>query len=305
MTSPTHSNPAFCNGEHEPNQPENSMWNPGVYSRCASHVRRQEDTSVTSQSLPIEPCYLSMPPYPVAVLEDGVVWDRFDQICNAACCRFEGKFPAPSHRAVISLERSLPSSLDSELDVMQPVDGHFAFGPLSWDFGRSEIADLLIGEACLQPLSALLALCTPTAAAWFRERSCRTACCLQSDLVCFTDGSFTPACDKGPALMGWAIAFFRLLPASEGDMARLGVAANSVPPCMLSEGDAASAFIAECCALSMAALASMIMFPARDVTFVGDCSSALGCAEGVVGRILESPGDPESAASSAPSFEPG
>ena len=51
---------------------------------------------------------------------------------------------------------------------------------------------------------------------------------------------------------------------------------------MVEEHDEASAFLAECCALFMAAPASMIAFPACDLTVVSDCSSALGCAAGVM-----------------------
>ena len=95
-----------------------------------------------------------------------------------------------------------------------------------------------------------------------------------SAIQCYTDGSFTPATGDSKCLFGWAVLFY--LP----DTAELACAWGSVPPELLEPPAQASAFIAECYALLVAALLSVNRFNHACMRFLSDCQSALTVVAG-------------------------
>ena len=95
-----------------------------------------------------------------------------------------------------------------------------------------------------------------------------------SKIRCYTDGSFTPAIGDSPCLLGWAVLFF--LP----DSAELLCAWGAVPPELLEPSAQASAFIAECYALLVAALLRVNRFNHVCAHFLSDCQSALAVVAG-------------------------
>ncbi|CAE7316773.1 unnamed protein product [Symbiodinium sp. CCMP2592] len=95
-----------------------------------------------------------------------------------------------------------------------------------------------------------------------------------SGILCYTDGSFTPTSGNVDAYAGWACIFVDTL--SGHKCASFG----KVPDWILGPSEYLSAYSAECFALTIAALASWLVFPDRPVTFLSDCVSALKGAEG-------------------------
>ena len=104
--------------------------------------------------------------------------------------------------------------------------------------------------------------------------------CQGASLLCYTDGSFTPARGDQPALMGWAVAFFRRAEDVHDRLTCLGVASGPFPSFLQDEVHLPTAFLAECCALCYAALLSVVLFPGLDVVFVSDCVAAIASAQG-------------------------
>ena len=106
----------------------------------------------------------------------------------------------------------------------------------------------------------------------------RTAC-TQGELLCYTDGSFTPASSARAALCGWACVFID--PHAYHLSALFGAVDFKVCP-----SDSPSAYLGECSGLLAAALASIAAYQWRPVHFLSDCTSALAAASGTAAYTL-------------------
>ena len=140
--------------------------------------------------------------------------------------------------------------------------------------------ELTRGPAALACFQTFLHTCSPQDRAWFAGRECRTSVCQGASLLCYTDGSFTPARGDQPALMGWAVAFFRRAEDVHDRLTCLGVASGPFPSFLQDEVHLPTAFLVECCALCYAALLNVVLFPGLDVVFVSDCVAAIASAKG-------------------------
>ena len=222
----------------------------------------------------------------------------FDEICRAACrllmspdanasmptppgdhvpCAWplEGTARKEDERPILLLEDLLtlqaPGESLGHASASQAPDDSFAFGQLHFGFGRSDVLALTRGPAALACFQTFLHTCSPQDRAWFAGRECRTSVCQGASLLCYTDGSFTPARGDQPALMGWAVAFFRRAEDVHDRLTCLGVASGPFPSFLQDEVHLPTAFLAECCALCYAALLNVVLFPGLDVVFVSDC----------------------------------
>ena len=155
-----------------------------------------------------------------------------------------------------------------------------AFGDLSFGFGRSDLLRLVSGPAALASFQTFLQACSPRDGAWFGSRSCKTSIWPGDSLLCYTDGSFTPANEDQPALLGWAVAFFRGVAGTEDCFECMGIASGPFPLFFQDDEHLPSAFIAECCALCYAALLNVVLFPGTNVTLVSDFTAAITTATG-------------------------
>ena len=93
-------------------------------------------------------------------------------------------------------------------------------------------------------------------------------------LWAYTDGSYTPAGPSASAMTGWAVVF--LDPATH----QISLAWGSVWVLPDWGEDVLSPYVAECYALTAAALIATAAFSHRQVLFLSDCTAALGAAAG-------------------------
>ena len=221
------------------------------------------------------PCLQARALGPSAMDEDAGRADGLadaDRVCVPAC----------QTPCILALEHLLPTVTHSGSGSAE--GGHsrkagFAFGDLAFGFSRQDVLDLVTAPACLATWDDFLRICDPKTATWFDSKVCQAEADCGHSLLCYTDGSFTPATADTPALLGWAVAFFQ----SCDDMDTvecLGVASGPFPAFLRDELHLPTAFLAECCALAYAALLSMVLFPGRGVTYVADCTAALSTAVG-------------------------
>ena len=103
--------------------------------------------------------------------------------------------------------------------------------------------------------------------------------CKQGELICYTDGSFTPASPTQVALCGWARAFID--PHARQMSVLFGACDLRICP-----SDCPSAYLGECSGLLAAALASTAIYQWRPVHFLSDCTSALAVASGAAAYTL-------------------
>ncbi|CAE7176445.1 unnamed protein product, partial [Symbiodinium necroappetens] len=95
-----------------------------------------------------------------------------------------------------------------------------------------------------------------------------------SPLLCFVDGSFTPAANSHNALIGWSCVFL--------DLEKRGVSIVSGPrPRWYAQSEVpASAFVAECIAMTAAIWVGSTAFFCRQVLYLSDCQAAIQVASG-------------------------
>ena len=103
--------------------------------------------------------------------------------------------------------------------------------------------------------------------------------CLPNDLWAFTDGSYTPAGRQGLARAGWAVVFVD--PSANAFAITLGPV-----PSDAASGTSVNAYLAECQALTAAALVGIASFSHRRILFVSDCTAAIDAAAGRCGYQL-------------------
>ena len=95
-------------------------------------------------------------------------------------------------------------------------------------------------------------------------------------LLCYVDGSFTPATNLEDALLGWACVFI------DAALSCISIVSGPAPPWFLDLCAAPSAFVAECIALTAATWVGCTAFHGRSALFLSDCQSAIKVAGGEV-----------------------
>ena len=146
--------------------------------------------------------------------------------------RFLRQVVPVTNLTTVQLDSVVPRNPACAAPVAGDAEPRFSFAELAWEFGIDDIRRLLLGSVKFLALCELLMLCSAETSSWFLCRDCSTTCKTDSDLLCFTDGSFTAAGKVTPALMGWAVAFFQSKRDSAESLECLGVAAGQVPTCM-------------------------------------------------------------------------
>ena len=113
-------------------------------------------------------------------------------------------------------------------------------------------------------------------------RQARSLCSLmptpgnEQGLLCYVDGSFTPATHLEAALLGWACIFI------DTALSCISIVSGPAPPWFLDLRVAPSAFVAECIALTAATWVGCTAFHGRPIHFLSDCQSAIRVAAGEV-----------------------
>ncbi|CAE7307735.1 unnamed protein product [Symbiodinium necroappetens] len=205
---------------------------------------------------------------------------------------------APSIGQPLALAKMLPTSCDGRYHRHDPTAGKplsamlapligdmhqtLSVGNTSLNFSWYEVLTFFGAMPILEPLERLrVSFPDPPAPRWDALHTYLTeqfpACLRTADATairCYTDGSFTPASDNSPCLLGWAILFF--LP----DTAEVLCAWGSVPGELLEPPLQPSAYIAECYALLVAALLCINRFGNVCAHFLSDCQSALTVVSG-------------------------
>ena len=100
----------------------------------------------------------------------------FDEVCATACWACENGRTADDSRRVVCLEKL--------------------------GFGIHELRRLCLNRANLAALEDVFQLCDEATRHWLQQQKRVTSCQLETNLVCFTDGSFTPSRNGSPALLG-------------------------------------------------------------------------------------------------------
>ena len=194
----------------------------------------------------------------------------YDAVCRAACSIFasnevlqDGGLPNK-----VAIETTRPVTLSLEALVGQQGsslsddvgDPSFSLGQLALGFGLRDIQHLVCAPFRLASFDGFLEICDPQQRRWFLGQACGTKCECHIRLLCFTDGSFTS--DGHPARMGWAITLFEVVTRGTDELQCLGVDSGPVHQCIAEQ-----------------APVSAVGFPGQDLTFLSDCSSAIGCAQ--------------------------
>ena len=157
-------------------------------------------------------------------LLDLVHRSGFDWICAQACALLQPVTgveatdeltPESGSRKPFKIQLAAVVPLPPlPLAVDEPPKMHesdlLSFGKLSLGFGVADLRRLLLCSISLVGICEILAMSDAETAAWFCAQPCTTTCDLDTSLVCFTDGSYTPATSTDGPLMGWAAAFFHV-----------------------------------------------------------------------------------------------
>ena len=160
--------------------------------------------------------------------------------------------------------------------------GTLRIGLTSLHFSWQDIFTFLGATPNLEPLASLRSSFqgpqTPCWDALYRylveRHPAHSGAAEAAAIQCYTDGSFTPASGDTSCLLGWAVLFY--LP----DTADLLCAWGAVPPELLGPPLQASAYVAECYALLVAALLCVNRFNHVCAHFLSDCQSALTVVAG-------------------------
>ena len=95
-----------------------------------------------------------------------------------------------------------------------------------------------------------------------------------SPLLCFVDGSCTPATSRSNALLGWSCVLFDPVRCS------ISIVSGPGPGWYARSGVPASAFVAECTAMTAAVWVGSTAFFCRQVQYLSDCQAAIQVASG-------------------------
>ena len=98
-------------------------------------------------------------------------------------------------------------------------------------------------------------------------------------LLCYVDGSFTPAANQKPCLLGWSCIF------TDPAYASVSIVSGAAPSWFHALDVDPCAFVAECFALTAAVWVGSTAFWGRHVTYRSDCQAALQVASGRVASI--------------------
>ncbi|CAE7601954.1 unnamed protein product, partial [Symbiodinium necroappetens] len=141
-------------------------------------------------------------------------------------------------------------------------------------FTSEQISLFLQPAVCFGTLSDLLEALPPRRA--HSLRASMPAPGNERGLLCYVDGSYTPATRSGGALLGWACVFI--------DVALLcvSIVSGPAPPWFLDLSVAPSAFVAECMVLTAATWVGCTAFHGQSIHFLSDCQSAIRVAAGEV-----------------------
>ena len=206
------------------------MWNPGLSGTSALHVRRQEDTSVGDTQLKqLRDGIASVQKWDTRDLMttlDGAQKQNYDDVCAAACYRLMGERVLDKAGLVVSLEDALPrheSACRFSIEPLVVPLKSFVFGSLELGFGLPELQHLCLSRTCFASVWDVLQLCDEANKGLLRKQAQVTSCRIDTNLVCFTDGSYTPASTERPALLGWAVAFFAVDGGDRNKLACIGV----------------------------------------------------------------------------------
>ena len=148
---------------------------------------------------------------------------------------------------------------------------------LSLGFSLCDLRRFLGTKPSLHAVHMLLRHCL-SPAQWTTSRfssgiEALKGACKPGELICFTDGSFTPGGSVKTPKCGWACIFID--PHSPGISAAFGACPSDTCPL-----DEPSAYLGECAGLLAASLISTVAFQWRTVHFYSDCTSALAVAFG-------------------------
>ena len=263
---------------------KNGMWNRGSIATSAVPVRSQEDTSaVPTCCIPddgeVELLREASPNSLTTTLESAAAVG-LDDVCRAACRALQhGAWNAES-RITLCLARALDVPEPCQVVGDRETPEHFAFSGLSLGFGLDDLRRLCLADIDFATVEQVLSGCDEPTRGWFRQQMPVTTCELETNLVCFTDGSFTPAGAGLPAYAGWALAIFRVDKSNGSLSESYGVVSGQILEGFLLPGEEPNAFLAECCALCVAAYVAVVALPTQELTFVSDCLAALACADG-------------------------
>ena len=141
-------------------------------------------------------------------------------------------------------------------------------------FTSEQIALFLQPAVCFGTLSDLLAA-LPTRQA-HSLRASVPAPGNERGLLCYVDGSYTPARHSEGALLGWACIFIDVT------LLCISVVSGPAPPWFPDLSVAPSAFVAECLALTAAIWVGCTAFHGQTLHFLSDCQSAIQVAAGEV-----------------------
>ncbi|CAE7942823.1 unnamed protein product, partial [Symbiodinium necroappetens] len=191
----------------------------------------------------------------------------------------------PPTSAKLSLVEALPADCSAVPPVHPaPWPTHAASFDPSWrhtslrlggadlGFTASQAALFLQPQVCFGDFRDLLKRLPPDTA----KSLCSTfpAAISDSPLLCYVDGSFTPATSSSNALIGWSCVFLDL------EKRSISIVSGSGPGWYVRSEIPASAFVAECIAMTAAVWVGSTAFFCRQVQYLSDCQAAIQVASG-------------------------
>ena len=156
------------------------------------------------------------------------------------------------------------------VDASEPLQ----VGPLSLGVTVGQLVAFMQPAVALDPLGPVLCSLPQGDVTFLSQRSSRTIDFESRELHCFTDGSFYPATETGRSRQTWACFF--VCPLSGA----VGALSGSTPDCISGAQEIASAYGAECCALTAAIWLGMTVFHQRPLVIRSDCQAAIGVITG-------------------------
>ncbi|OLQ02150.1 hypothetical protein AK812_SmicGene15076 [Symbiodinium microadriaticum] len=212
-----------------------------------------------------------------------------------------GGFQCPAPRQKITLQHLIPREVDSHsaFPLLLPSRSALAWparppgitpadtvtiGQTPLGFTLAQLQRFFTAPAPLlnwqQAISILPLFRHEAESSWPAFRATVRSQSKPNDLWAFTDGSYTPASKHGSARAGWAVVFVD--PLANAFAITLGPVLSAADP-----GISVNAYLAECQALTAAALVSIASFSHRRVVFVSDCTAAIDAAAGRCGYQLQ------------------
>ena len=192
-------------------------------------------------------------------------------ICAASSPPARTILPVRPEATVVGLYDSVPG-FDGD-------PGEFKIGTLSLGFALADVRSLVFAAARTATLETFLDTCDAQTRAWFDGQPRTTSCDSNSNLLCFTDGSFSPSQPGRDPVMSRAVAVFSRRGVTD-EIRCEGILSDIVPDWLCEDDAPANAIVAECAALTFAALLMTSNFPGQHTCFVSDCLEALSCASG-------------------------